>query len=137
MAQHHESAFETEICEHLAANGWEYSPNDAGYDRDLALFPEDVFWWLQHTQPKEWEKRIKPSEPPAAQEKAKASLLQRLAKTLSGNLKADGGTLAVLRRGFSDFNANFAMCQFKPNSGLNATTAAKYQAVRLLSLIHI
>lgn len=131
MAQHHESAFETEICEHLAANGWEYSPNDAGYDRDLALFPEDVFWWLQHTQPKEWEKRIKPSEPPAAQEKAKASLLQRLAKTLSGNLKADGGTLAVLRRGFSDFNANFAMCQFKPNSGLNATTAAKYQAVRL------
>lgn len=131
MAQHHESVLEDEICAHLAANGWEYSPNDAGYDRDLALFPEDVFWWLQQTQPKEWEKRVKPADPPAAQEKSKSALLQRLAKALSSDLKADGGTLAVLRRGFSDFNANFAMCQFKPNSGLNATTVARYQAVRL------
>ncbi|MFI8592319.1 type I restriction endonuclease subunit R [Dietzia maris] len=131
MAQHHESALEAEICEYLAATGWEYSPNDAGYDRELALFPEDVFWWLQTTQPKEWEKRVKPSDPPAAQDKARVALLQRLGKALSADLKADGGTLAVLRRGFSDFNANFAMCQFKPNSGLNATTAAKYQAVRL------
>ena len=131
MAQHHESVLEDEICAHLAAHGWEYSPNDAGYDRELALFPEDVFWWLQHTQPDEWDKRVKPADPPAAQEKSKAALLQRLAKALSADLKADGGTLAVLRRGFSDFNANFAMCQFKPNSGLNATTAAKYQAVRL------
>lgn len=43
MTQHHESAFETEICEHLAENGWLYSPTDAGYDRESALFPEDVF----------------------------------------------------------------------------------------------
>ena len=131
MAQHHESVLEDEICAHLAAHGWEYSSNDAGYDRELALFPEDVFWWLQHTQPDEWDKRVKPEDPSAAQEKSKVALLQRLSKALSTDLKADGGTLAVLRRGFSDFNANFAMCQFKPNSELNATTAAKYQAVRL------
>lgn len=131
MAQHHESVLEDEICAHLAAIGWEYSPTDAGYDRELALFPEDVFWWLQTTQPKEWEKRVKPSDPPALQDKARAALLQRLGKALSADLRADGGTLAVLRRGFSDFNATFAMCQFKPNSGLNATTAAKYHAVRL------
>ena len=131
MAQHHESVLEDEICAHLAAHGWEYSPNDQGYDRELALFPDDVFWWLQHTQPDEWDKRVKPEDPSAAQEKSKVALLQRLSKALSTDLKADGGTLAVLRRGFSDFNANFAMCQFKPNSGLNAITAAKYQAVRL------
>jgi type I restriction enzyme R subunit len=131
MAQHHESVLEGEICAHLAAHGWEFSPNDAGYDRELALFPEDVFWWLQHTQPDEWDKRVKPADSSAAQEKSKTALLQRLSKALSADLKADGGTLAVLRRGFSDFNATFAMCQFKPNSGLNATTAAKYQAVRL------
>ena len=131
MAQHHESVLEDEICAHLAAHGWEYSPDDAGYDRDLALIPEDVCWWLQHTQSDEWDKRVKPTDLPAAQEKSKTALLKRLSKALSADLKADGGTLAVLRRGFSDFNANFAMCQFKPNSGLNATTAAKYQAVRL------
>jgi len=131
MLQHHESVLEDEICTYLAANGWLYSADDAGYDRELALFPEDVFAWLAETQPAEWDKRIKPSDPPEAQGKAKAALLQRLAKALSADLKADGGTLSVLRRGFSDFNASFAMCQFKPNSGLNVSTAAKYAAVRL------
>ncbi|WP_338856415.1 type I restriction endonuclease [Gordonia hongkongensis] len=131
MPQHHESVLEDEICQHLAANGWLYSPTDDGYDRDLALFSDDVFAWLADTQPVELAKRLKPDASTAEQEKAKSALLQRLAKALSADLKADGGTLAVLRRGFSDFNATFSMCQFKPNSGLNATTAAKYSAVRL------
>ena len=122
---------EDEICTHLAGHGWLYSPDDTGYDRELALFPEDVFAWLADTQPAEFEKRVKPDDTPEAREKAKTALLQRLVKALSADLKADGGTLAVLRRGFSDFNASFAMCQFKPNSGLNVTTAARYGAVRL------
>ena len=58
--QHHESSFEAEICEHLAAHGWLYSPTDAGYDRELALFPEDVFGWLADTQPEQLAKRVKP-----------------------------------------------------------------------------
>ena len=112
MPQHHESELEREICEYLAAHGWEYSPDDTGYDRELALVPEDVFAWLERTQPTEWEKRVKPSDSPEAQAKSKAALLQRLSKALTADLKADGGTLAVLRRGFSDVNATFAMCQF-------------------------
>ena len=131
MPQHHESVLEDEICQHLAAQGWLYSPDDTGYDRELALYPEDVFMWLEETQPTEYAKRVKPDAIVSEQEKAKAALPQRLAKALTADLKADGGTLAVLRRGFKDFNASFAMCQFKPNSGLNATTAEKYQAVRL------
>jgi type I restriction enzyme R subunit len=51
--QHHESSFEVEICAYLAAHGWLYSPTDAGYDRELALFPEDVFGWLTDTQPEQ------------------------------------------------------------------------------------
>ena len=131
MAQHHESVLEDEICEYLAAHGWLYSKDDTGYDRDLALFPEDVLGWLSETQAAELAKRVRPDAPAEAQTKATVALLQRLAKTLSADLKADGGTLAVLRRGFRDFNADFSMCQFKPNSGLNATTAQKYDAVRL------
>lgn len=131
MPQHHESVLEDEICQYLAAHGWLYSPDDAGYDRDLALFPEDVFAWLAETQPTEFAKRIKPDAPAEAQAKARTALLQRLSKSLAADLKADGGTLSVLRRGFSDVNASFAMCQFKPNSGLNASTAAKHEAVRL------
>ena len=42
MSLHNEIELEIEICEYLAANGWLYSPNDDGYDRARALFPEDV-----------------------------------------------------------------------------------------------
>ena len=54
MSLHNEVEFETEICDHLAANGWLYSPNDDGYDRARALFPEDVLAWVQATQPDAW-----------------------------------------------------------------------------------
>ena len=52
---HKEVNFETEICEHLAANGWLYAEGDAAsYDRARALFPADVLAWVQETQPKAW-----------------------------------------------------------------------------------
>ena len=51
MSLHKEISFETEICEHLANNGWLYEANDAAlYDRTLALFPSDVLAWVQTTQ---------------------------------------------------------------------------------------
>ena len=49
---HTEIHFEQEICDHLAAHGWLYSPDDTGYDRDLALYPPDLFAWLQATNPR-------------------------------------------------------------------------------------
>jgi len=56
MTVHKEVNFETEICEHLAANGWLYDEGDAAkYDRARALFPEDVLAWVQATQPKAWD----------------------------------------------------------------------------------
>ncbi len=58
MAQHNEVEFEKELCEHLANHGWLYSTGDTGYDRDRALFPEDIFGWLEETQPKELAKDL-------------------------------------------------------------------------------
>ena len=56
MNLHKEISFETEICQHLASNGWLYAEGDAaGYDRARALFPADVLSWVQTTQPKAWE----------------------------------------------------------------------------------
>ena len=53
MPLHHESAFETEICEYLGAHGWLYAEGDAaGYDWARALFPADVIAWVQANQPK-------------------------------------------------------------------------------------
>ncbi|MCB0928117.1 MAG: type I restriction endonuclease subunit R [Mycobacterium sp.] len=42
-----------------------------------------------------------------------------------------GGTLNLLRKGFSHLSAKFAMCVFKPESTLNANRNADYAAVRL------
>lgn len=129
--QHHESAFEVEICQYLEAHGWLYSPTDAGYDRELALFPEDVFGWLSDTQPDQLAKRIKSDLTSEALAKAQRGVLNTLVKALGADPKVNGGTLSVLRRGFKDLNAQFSMCQFRPNTTLNETTQKRYDAVRL------
>ena len=56
MSLHKEISFETEICEHLGANGWFYAEGDAaGYDRARTRFPPDLLAWVQATQPIAWE----------------------------------------------------------------------------------
>jgi len=56
VSLHTEINFETEICEHLAANGWLYSEKEAaGFVRGLCLFPEDVLAWVKATQPDAWD----------------------------------------------------------------------------------
>ncbi len=82
MAQHNEVEFEKELCDHLAAHGWLYSVNDVGYDKGRALFPEDIFGWLEDTQADELAKAVKPTDSPALQAKAREQLLDRLVKVL-------------------------------------------------------
>ena len=60
MSLHKEINFESEICEYLATNGWQYAESDAAkYDRARALFPEDVLTWVQETQPQAWDAVVK------------------------------------------------------------------------------
>src|SRR5947207_13089696 len=53
---HQEKHFEGELADYLAAHGWLYSRDDTGYDRELALFPDDLIGYLKETQPSEWAK---------------------------------------------------------------------------------
>jgi len=124
-----EEAFEVEIAEYLAAHGWLYSPNADGYDRERALFPEDVFAWLEETQLKEFAKVV--SVGATSETKQRAHLLDTLVKRLNAKMEHGGGTLNVLRRPLSHINAKFRMCQFAPASSLNPKTVADYAAVRL------
>ena len=59
MDLHKEIEFEKGLAEYLAAHGWLYSLSDAGYDRERALFPEDVLGWLADTQPGQLDKVVK------------------------------------------------------------------------------
>ena len=123
VAQHNEKPFETELAEYLQAHGWLYSENSSGYDRQRALFPDDVLGWLEDTQPAEFARAVSAG--------SADGILDRLVKTLDKPLESGGGTLAVLRRGFTDAPVKFRMAQFKPATGLNPTTSADYGRMRL------
>jgi len=126
MADYNEIKFETEIAEHLAAHGWLYSIDDTGYDRERALFPDDIFGWLEETQPSELAKVVKNGSPAE-----RGQVLDRLVKVLDTPLEAGGGTLNVLRKGFSHISARFDLAQFKPESTLNPATVERYHQMRL------
>ncbi len=129
MGQHNEVEFEKEFAEYLAAQGWLYSPDDTGYDRERALFPEDVLGWLADTQPEQLEKVVKPGSADIA--KQQTQLLDRIVKVLDTPMDNGGGTLNLLRKGFSHLAAKFQMCVFKPESALNEKRNADYAAVRV------
>jgi len=120
-ALHTEIHFEQEVCAHLSTHGWLYSPDDTGYDRELALFPEDVIAWLSETQPKEWAK-VKQLHNGSSEQ----TVMKRLAEVMDKD-----GSLSVLRHGFKNVNARFDMCQFKPAQKMNPETLARYGKVRV------
>jgi type I restriction enzyme R subunit len=127
-----EEAFEREIGEYLAANGWEYSETDDGYDAERAIWPEDVHGWLSETQPDEYAKvvRVGTGAEPADRE----ALLASLAARLNTPMGSGGGTLNVLRRKFSHTRgatAHLRMCQFRPATTLNRDVTEHYRKVRL------
>ena len=124
MSLHKEISFETEICQHLGANGWLYTEGDAaGFDRALALFPADALAWVQATQPKAWETLVKNHG-----DKAGDTLLARLRDQLDQR-----GTLDVLRHGVEllGLKQPLPLAQFKPALAINPDILARYAANRL------
>ncbi|WP_062287462.1 type I restriction endonuclease subunit R [Demequina phytophila] len=133
---HLESVLEEEICQHLEAKGWLYSPTDAGYDQALALFPEDVLGWIADTQPDEYAKVVRPTDSPTQRSAAEGVLLQNLAKRLDNDPFKNGGTLEILRGGFSFVPptggaVKVRMAQFRPATSNNPDTLAAYGKMRL------
>ncbi|MGL5016920.1 MAG: type I restriction endonuclease subunit R [Luteolibacter sp.] len=124
MNIHHEISFETEICQHLAKNGWLYAEGDAAnYDRKRAIYPPDVLAWVQETQPKAWETLVKNH---GAQ--AEETLMIRLRDQLDQR-----GTLDVLRHGIEllGLKQPLKLAEFKPALAINPDIMARYAANRL------
>lgn len=125
MSDHHEIVFESEICEYLDAHGWLYSPKDAGYDRERALFPEDLFAWLHETQQVAYEKALKAAG-------TQTKFLDVLTIALDKPLEHGGGTLNILRNGVQYIGGGrLKMAQFRPETSLNATSNEQYAAMRV------
>jgi type I restriction enzyme R subunit len=121
---HQEHHFETEICTHLAANGWLYADGDAArFDRASGLFLPDLLAWVETTQPDNWQRLTRTHG---------AVLPQVLAERVRKNMN-DRGTLDVLRRGVEMLGLKepLELAQFKPALAINPAIQAKYAANRL------
>lgn len=133
---HLESVLENEIAEHLTSKGWLYSPTGPGYDREFALFPEDVLGWLADSQPTEYTKVVRPGDTAAQREAAERSILNRLAKALDNDPLKNGGTIRILHEGFSMVPLHggavkFKLAQFRPATTNNPDTLAAYAKMRV------
>jgi type I restriction enzyme R subunit len=118
-----ERAFEELIvAEMTGGGGWE-AGDPRGYDRELALYPDDVIAFVAATQPRAWERLAKLS---GGERAARADLLKRLAGQLDRR-----GTVKVLREGISERGVAFSLCQLRPAHSIDADTAARYEANRL------
>ena len=140
--RHTEIVFEDEVCETLKTNGWlcdgplPYQPGhtyDAGYNKRVALYPDDAIGWVKETQADTWDKFAKnhAKDPEAVFIQRLAEELDRDRPTIKRETPQLWGSLYVLRKGFKDINATFRMAQFAPSNRQNATTWDHYQKNRL------
>lgn len=122
-ATHHEIHFEDHIVEQLAASGWLVGDHKL-YDRERALYPEDVIGWISDTHPQALERLTNMHG-----QNTESVILERLTKVLGSN---EGGTIKVLRKGFSIAGAgNINMSQALPEDARNETVSQHYAANRL------
>ena len=123
MAAHHEIKFEEFIVDQLTDNGW-LEGDHAHYDRQLALYPEDVIGWIRDSQPQAWEKLNR-----IHKDSAEKVVLERLATSLAAK---SGGTVKVLRRGFGVAGGGtIQMSQAMPEDARNEMVLKRYAANRL------
>ena len=120
QGRHTEAAFETVIETHLLQNGYVRIKRE-GFDRERAIFPDEVLSFIRETQPKDWAKleRLHGA-------KTGEQVLGDLCKWMDTH-----GALATLRHGFKCYGRTLRAAYFKPAHDLNPELQARYAANRL------
>ncbi len=120
MKQISEAAFETAIESVLLADGYHKLPS-AAFDRERAIFPDEILEFIRTTQAKQWEKLQS-----LHGEECGKRVLEALCKWMETH-----GVLATLRHGFKCFGKTLRLAFFRPAHGLNRELESNYQANRL------
>ncbi len=121
MSQTTEKAFETYVEEILLSKGAWKSGTNADWDKERAIFPAQVFAFIQDTQSKLWAE-MKTLHAAGLE----ALLLTTLVKELDAK-----GSLHVLRHGFKFYGKTFRLAYFKPAHGANAEVRELFSKNRL------
>jgi type I restriction enzyme R subunit len=114
--KHKENQFETEIVKHLTSTSW-IEGTSQGYDKDLAIYPDDLLTFIKTTQAQAYEKMAK-------REGAKVDDV--LCKFVANELDKKG-SLYYFRHDLKYIGSKFKLCQFKPELK-NDELEVKYEA---------
>ncbi|QMD51275.1 DEAD/DEAH box helicase family protein [Citrobacter sp. RHB35-C21] len=117
-----ERAFQDHIIAALASAGWLIG-DSAHYDRERAIYPEDLIGFVQQSQPEGWQKYCK-----TYGEAPERHLLDAAVRQLT---RSEGGTLWLLRNQIEDRGHRLKLASFKPDNDLNPELLTRYQANRL------
>ena len=132
MSKASELTFQSDMIRQMLANGWQLG-TPAGYNRELALYAEDVLGFIKDTQDEQWQKfcKLYPNNPEAKFLERVASQLNKADPNAANKELRTFGTLGVLRNELRDRGTRFSLCQFKPEHDLNPDTLARYSQNRL------
>jgi len=116
-----EQTFETALVQSLVEQGGYIEGDAKEYNPDVGMFKKEIMDFLEHSQPKKWEKLSS-----IHGKSVKNRIIQRLYKEL--DLR---GSLDVIRNGFVDYGVRFQMAFFQPASELNPDAVELYNKNRL------
>ena len=127
-----ETPFQNDIIKQLLESGWLLGKPES-YNRELALYPEDLLSFVKNTQNPQWQKyrNLYPNNPEQKFLKRVASQLNKADPNAANKEMRTFGTLGVLRHDLRDRGTRFSLCQFKPEHELNPDTLARYKKNRL------
>ncbi|QNN25095.1 type I restriction endonuclease subunit R [Planctomycetales bacterium ZRK34] len=111
-----EIAFESVIEQHLLANGYVSVKSD-GFDRESAVFPDEVLSFIRDTQPVEWAKLQA-----LHGDRTGEQILTDLCKWMDSH-----GSLATLRHGFKCYGRTLRVAFFKAAHGMNPELGQQYE----------
>lgn len=128
----YELSFQNNIINQLVANGWLLGKSE-NYNRELALYSEDVLGFVQDTQDAQWRKFCGhyPNNPEQKFLERVATQLNKAEPNAANKELRTFGTLGVLRHELRDRGTRFSLCQFKPEHELNPDTLSRYKKNRL------
>ena len=113
-----EKRFEQDIEEYLTTKGGYIKGNPKAFDRSLALDMNTFITFIKKSQPKQWARfeKIYGSD-------SERQMIDRFCREVKMV-----GLLKVFRQGFTDRGIKFRAVFFKPETTINPTTMAQYNA---------
>ncbi len=123
-----ETEFQQDIIAQMQSHGWQLG-SGTGYNRERALYTQDLLDFVQKTQDKEWQKfkGIFPNDTERHFLDTVEAQLKKADINATDAQSRSYGTLGVLRHGLRTRGCRFSFCQFKPEHGLNPELNDNYK----------